>query len=92
MTKEQYEFGVKYYDVMHKIVVNHSYSAAPIEFLEFLKKSNYTHCNCNSGIISGVLKFYNDWLSYEESNTQKQDTTTNKNSVTKNKRKSKSSV
>lgn len=90
MTKEQYEFGVKYYDVMHKIVVNHSYSNTPIEFLDFLKKNNYTHCNCNSGIISGVLKFYNDWLSYEEG--KEQGTTTNKNSVTKNKRKSKSSV
>lgn len=70
MTKEEYEIGVKYSDVIRRIIVDHACSNIPIELQEFLHKNKYSDCMCSSGIFNGTSKFHRKWLQekgeYEE--------------------------
>lgn len=66
MTKEDYEFGVKYQDLMRTIITNKAASYIPIEYIEFLQSRKYTTCNCNAGVFTGTSKFYNEWIAERE--------------------------
>jgi hypothetical protein len=70
ISKEDYEFGVKYHSIIRSIIIDKACSSIPIEYTDFLMKNHYSTCNCNSGIFNGTSKFYNAWLeakSYYES-------------------------
>lgn len=70
ISKEDYEFGVKYKDTIRNIIINHSSGNIPIEYSEFLRSKGYSDCNCSAGIFNGTSRFYNQWLeaksAYEE--------------------------
>ena len=66
MTKEDYEFGVKYQDLMRTIITNKAASYIPIEYVEFLQSRKYTTCKCNAGVFTGTSRFFNDWLAAGE--------------------------
>ena len=87
ITKEEYEFGEKYYSTIRMIITNHSCSNIPIEYIEFLKTKGYTTCSCNSGIFNGTSKFYNKWLEYKYYEDDKNKTNSNVKGSTKRNKK-----
>lgn len=62
ISKEDYEFGVKYLPTIKSIIIDKACSSIPIEYSEFLRSKGYSDCNCSAGIFNGTSRFYNAWL------------------------------